>query len=206
MISFSCPHCSQGFEADETWQGKSVECPTCLKIFVAPGPSQSAPAIRKRRTGPARQMRQLDCPVCRRGHQIASYWAGATRCVECGFEFRVSAESTSTEIADPKKLELAMKTRGEIKKRQRAELEGHGWIVGVVFILGFFLTGMAIVRGEPSTLVIGTGTMILSGIMLFFHMRAWREHKRRFPDPPPLVALAKAALKLLVGEIVDGGD
>ena len=33
-FSFSCPHCGQKFEADESWIGQSLECPTCKNEIV----------------------------------------------------------------------------------------------------------------------------------------------------------------------------
>ncbi len=36
-MKFACPHCSQRLEAESTWAGREINCPTCSGIIAVPG-------------------------------------------------------------------------------------------------------------------------------------------------------------------------
>jgi hypothetical protein len=44
-LSFHCPHCGQHIEAEQTWAGRDLDCPTCRKAFVVPSRSRNITSI-----------------------------------------------------------------------------------------------------------------------------------------------------------------
>lgn len=43
-MKFACPHCQQSLEADDSFAGSSVDCPTCGQPFAIPSPSAAEPS------------------------------------------------------------------------------------------------------------------------------------------------------------------
>jgi hypothetical protein len=42
-VTFSCPSCKQELEADDSWAGKEIQCPSCGATFTIPSEPASPP-------------------------------------------------------------------------------------------------------------------------------------------------------------------
>jgi hypothetical protein len=46
-MKFACPHCAQRIEAENSWAGKQINCPTCQHSFFVPQPRIVVPTSPK---------------------------------------------------------------------------------------------------------------------------------------------------------------
>ena len=88
-MKFSCPHCQQHIEADSSYGGMQINCPTCNGALVIPGvaapPPPTAPDPAPAPTSlslqrPAAGAVSSGCPSC--GAALAR---GAVLCTQCGY-------------------------------------------------------------------------------------------------------------------------
>jgi len=93
-IKFSCPHCDQHIQADTSYGGMQITCPSCQGNFIVPTPTPASPPTPVL-TRPSLSVATPapvavpaveaagGCPSC--GKPVAP---GAVLCTNCGYNFK----------------------------------------------------------------------------------------------------------------------
>lgn len=105
-MQFSCPHCQQPLEADDSFIGTTVNCPVCYQPFTVepPQPTEDA-ALPPPDTTPTDSanhppMVKATCPNCLRQYDVEASAIGTySNCHVCGKRFRVQPSSSSASNA-----------------------------------------------------------------------------------------------------------
>src|SRR4030095_15214590 len=110
-IKFSCPHCQQHIQADSSYGGTEIACPTCNGGLIMPGAPAAPTRVSLRVSGettpaqtptpapaPQPDSAASTCPSC-----SAAMPRGAILCINCGYNLKTGQRMVAGRPAAPGK-------------------------------------------------------------------------------------------------------
>jgi len=163
-IKFSCPHCQQHIQAEDSYGGTQIACPSCNGGLIIPGAPAAPTRVSLRvsaETAPAQTQASVSAPTSDAAASVcpscsAALPRGAILCINCGYNLKTGQRMVAGRPAAPGK---PSSDQWETPWYKTA----YPYVGLLVVALGlFYLLG----RGNPAMMLAFVGTAVLYSLTI----------------------------------------